>query len=59
MVNFSRFRRFWVDKNVGADWTLFGKSVSGLKVINVGILIFDCEDVQLGIFRGREIRTSK
>ena len=59
MVNFSRFGRFWVDKIVGADWTLFGKSVSGLKVINIGMLIYDCEDVQLVIFSGREIRTSK
>ena len=56
---FSRFGRFWVDKIVGADWTLFGKSVSGLKVINVGMLIYECIDVELVIFSSCEIRTSK
>ena len=44
---------------MGAVWTLFCKSVSGLKVINVGMLIYECIDVELVALSSRGIRTSK
>ena len=44
---------------MGAVWTLFCKSVSGLKVINVGMLIYECIDGKLVVLSSREIRTSK
>ena len=44
---------------MGAVWTLFCKSVSGLKVINVGMLIYVCIDDKFVVLSSREIRTSK
>ena len=56
---FSRFGQFWVDKIVGADWTLFYKSVSGIKVINVCIVIYRYIGDRWVILSSRERRTSK
>ena len=55
--NFARFRWFWIDKIVGTSGTLFCKSVFGIKVINVCIVVYDDRFVILS--SSREIRTSK
>ena len=49
-----------LDRNfVGAIWILFCKSVFGIKVINVCIVIYGYIDGRLVILSSREIRTSK
>jgi hypothetical protein len=57
--NFSRFRWFWIDKIVGTSGILFCKSVFGIKVINVCMVVYRYIDDRLVIFSGREIRTSR